>query len=46
MTGVAFAAIGWVTGDARLVIHGVAGGKVVDLPAGELKESWQRPLRW
>ena len=46
MSGVAFAAIGRVTDDARLAIHGLAGAKVVDLPVGELKESWQRPLRW
>lgn len=46
MSNTSFAVIGWVTDDARLVIHGVKGGKVVDLPVDELKEAWQRPLRW
>ncbi len=46
MSDNAFAAIGRVTDDARLVIHGLAGAKVVDLPIDELKEAWQRPLRW
>jgi phosphoribosylformylglycinamidine synthase len=46
MSGTCFAAIGIVTDDERVVVHGLRGGTVVDLPVNELKEAWQRPLRW
>jgi phosphoribosylformylglycinamidine synthase len=37
--------IGEVTSDGRLRIHG-SGGAVIDAPIAELKEAWQKPLRW
>jgi phosphoribosylformylglycinamidine synthase len=41
-----FAAIGQVNGSDRLEIHGTAGRKVVAASIDELKDAWQRPLRW
>jgi phosphoribosylformylglycinamidine synthase subunit PurSL len=38
-------AIGEVTASSRLQISD-AGGRVIDLPIAELKEAWQKPLRW
>jgi len=46
MTGTSFAAIGQVTDNEVLEIYGVAGGKKVAVSIAELKEAWQRPLRW
>jgi phosphoribosylformylglycinamidine synthase len=38
--------LGEVTGDTRLVVHGLGGGTVVEADVRELKEAWQAPLRW
>jgi hypothetical protein len=38
--------VGRVTADARLVALGRKGATLVDEPIADLKESWQRPLRW
>jgi phosphoribosylformylglycinamidine synthase II len=46
MSGTSFAAIGQVTDSEVLEIYGVKGGKVVAVSIDELKEAWQRPLRW
>ncbi|MFH1031905.1 MAG: phosphoribosylformylglycinamidine synthase subunit PurL [Chloroflexota bacterium] len=46
MSGTNFAAIGQVTDSESIEIFGVKGKKVVDKPINELKEAWQRPLRW
>ncbi|TET25847.1 MAG: phosphoribosylformylglycinamidine synthase, partial [Dehalococcoidia bacterium] len=46
MAGVRIANIGQVNGSEMLEIYGVAGGRVVAAPTGELKEAWQRPIRW
>ncbi len=46
MTGVDFAAIGWVTNKQRLEVYGFTGKKVLSAPLAELKEAWQKPLRW
>ncbi|MFC1915929.1 phosphoribosylformylglycinamidine synthase subunit PurL [Chloroflexota bacterium] len=46
MSGTCFAAIGQVTDATVLEIYGVNGRKIVGLPINELKEAWQRPLRW
>jgi phosphoribosylformylglycinamidine synthase len=46
MPGTAFAAIGEVTDDAVLKIAGRNGRTVVEASIEDLKESWQRPLRW
>jgi phosphoribosylformylglycinamidine (FGAM) synthase-like enzyme len=41
---VPLAEIGEVTGRNRLQIE--ASGPLIDLPISELKEAWQKPLRW
>jgi len=46
MMGISFAAIGQVTGAEMLEVYGLDGTRVVAAPLGELKEAWQRPLRW
>jgi len=46
MTGAEFAAIGAVTDKGRLEVYGLRGQLVLSAPIGELKEAWQRPLRW
>ena len=40
------AIIGQVTGSGVLEIYGRDSRRVVARPVGELKEAWQRPLRW
>jgi len=44
--GTSFAAIGQVTDTQTLEIYGAKGKKIVAVAVGELKEAWQRPLRW
>jgi phosphoribosylformylglycinamidine synthase II len=46
MGGVKFAAIGEVTKGDNLEVYGIKGEKIVSLPLAELKEAWQKPLRW
>jgi phosphoribosylformylglycinamidine synthase subunit PurSL len=46
MTGVHFAAIGRVKEGENLEVFGLSGRVVVSIPLAELKEAWQRPLRW
>jgi phosphoribosylformylglycinamidine synthase len=46
MGGVSLSNIGQVTDGEVLEIYGVAGKKVVAASLGELKEAWQKPLRW
>jgi phosphoribosylformylglycinamidine synthase II len=46
MTGVDFAAIGQVTNKGELEVYGLNGELVLSALIGELKEAWQRPLRW
>jgi phosphoribosylformylglycinamidine synthase len=46
MKGARFARIGEVTASGRVEIVGLDGRKVVSVPVGELKEAWQKPLRW
>ncbi|MEE8352854.1 MAG: AIR synthase-related protein, partial [Dehalococcoidales bacterium] len=43
---VAWAVVGEVNDTGRLEVLGVAGGSVVSRPIAELKEAWQRPMRW
>ena len=45
MSGADFATIGRVTDGKLLEIGGFKGGEV-KAPLVELKEAWQRPLRW
>ncbi|MFC2071948.1 AIR synthase-related protein [Chloroflexota bacterium] len=46
MSGTSLAAIGQVTDAEVLEIYGLNGGKVVATSLGELKEAWQKPIRW
>jgi phosphoribosylformylglycinamidine synthase len=46
MTGVDFAAIGQVTNKEKLEVYGLNGEMVLSALIAELKEAWQRPLRW
>ncbi|MFH0846740.1 MAG: phosphoribosylformylglycinamidine synthase subunit PurL [Chloroflexota bacterium] len=46
MAGSAFARIGEVTGVDRVEIFGLKGGLVMSATLPELKEAWQKPLRW
>ncbi|MBU2608745.1 MAG: phosphoribosylformylglycinamidine synthase subunit PurL, partial [Chloroflexi bacterium] len=46
MHGLKMAAIGEVARTEVLEIYGLDGEKVVDAALAELKEAWQKPLRW
>ena len=46
MKGTDFARIGQVTEDKKLVIKGKNGKVVLTATIDELKEAWQKPLRW
>jgi len=46
MAGVDFAAIGQVTSKERLEVYGLNKQIVLSVLIAELKEAWQRPLRW
>jgi phosphoribosylformylglycinamidine synthase II len=46
MTGVDFAAVGEITGKEKLEVYGLDGAIVLSASIGELKEAWQKPLRW
>jgi len=46
MKGVTFADIGEVTKGDRFEVYGIKGERVVSIALAELKEAWQKPLRW
>ncbi len=46
MQGINLAAIGQVTSSEVLEIHGVDGRQILLKSLGELKEAWQKPIRW
>jgi phosphoribosylformylglycinamidine synthase len=46
LSGVACAEIGQVMKDKKLEVHGRNGKIVLSAPIAELKEAWQKPLRW
>jgi phosphoribosylformylglycinamidine synthase II len=46
MAGVDFAVIGEVTNRGKLEVYGLKGQLVLSAPIGELREAWQKPLRW
>ncbi|MCX7911452.1 MAG: phosphoribosylformylglycinamidine synthase subunit PurL [Dehalococcoidales bacterium] len=46
LAGVDFAPVGRVSRGPRFEIYGIRGNLVVSADIGELKEAWQRPLRW
>ena len=46
MDGVSLSNIGQVTAAEVVEIYGLKGNRVASKPLGELKEAWQKPLRW
>ena len=46
MRGISLAVIGQVTDSEILEVYGVDNRRIVAKPLGDLKEAWQRPLRW
>ncbi|HSW58724.1 MAG TPA: phosphoribosylformylglycinamidine synthase subunit PurL [Dehalococcoidales bacterium] len=46
MKGIDCAQIGHVSQEEVLQVHGLAGELVMKAPLAELKEAWQKPLRW
>ncbi|KTB48212.1 phosphoribosylformylglycinamidine synthase subunit II [Dehalogenimonas alkenigignens] len=46
MESSAFGLIGEVTSSPRLKVQGLNGSLVIDQPLTELKNAWQRPLKW
>ena len=46
LSGVDFAEIGRVMKDKKLEVYGRKGGIVLTADIDELKEAWQKPLRW
>jgi len=46
MSGVDFAEIGQVTDGDRFEVYGRNGNMVLNAALAELKEAWQKPLRW
>jgi len=46
MNGVDFAAIGELKDDEKFEVYGINGVSVLSASIAELKEAWQKPLRW
>ena len=46
MGEVVYAAIGEFNKSDKLEVYDIKGEKVISTPLAELKEAWQRPLRW
>ncbi len=46
MAGISLANIGQVTDSEVLQIYGLDGKRIVAESLGELKEAWQKPIRW
>jgi phosphoribosylformylglycinamidine synthase len=46
MAGTPFALIGQVINEPRLDVYGQKGNSVISISINELKEAWQKPLRW
>jgi len=46
LAGEDFAAIGRVRNNERFEVYGLSGERVLSAPLAELKEAWQKPLRW
>ena len=46
MAGMPFALIGRVVNEPELDVYGQKGNSVVSISINELKEAWQKPLRW
>ena len=39
-------AIGRVTADGKFLVRGLEGQTIIEENISDLKEAWQRPLRW
>ena len=46
LKGISFANIGTVNDSGKLEVFGLNGKKVVSELINDLKEAWQKPLRW
>jgi hypothetical protein len=46
LAGVAIGAIGRVMNNQGLEVYGLTGKRVLSATLTELKEAWQKPLRW
>ncbi len=46
LAGVAIGAIGRVMNNQGLEVYGFSGKRVLSATLTELKEAWQKPLRW
>lgn len=46
LSGNAFAAIGEVLAEPVFIVKGIKGGKIMEEDVHDLKEAWQRPLRF
>jgi phosphoribosylformylglycinamidine synthase len=46
MRDISLAAIGQVTDSSVLEIYGRGGDRIMTKSLGELKEAWQKPIRW
>jgi phosphoribosylformylglycinamidine synthase II len=46
LAGVRYAEVGRVTDDGTFEVRGLGGGTVLSAGIDELKEAWQKPLRW
>jgi phosphoribosylformylglycinamidine synthase len=46
MKGTSFAVVGQVNNTQKLEVFGLKRRKIIDVSIEELKEAWQRPLRW
>ncbi len=46
MKGVRLACIGQITGSKLLRVHGLDGREVIATPIPELKDAWQKPIKW
>jgi len=46
MDGTVMARVGEIVGQPRFVVDGLDGTTVIDADIYELKEAWQKPLRW
>ena len=46
MAGITLAPIGHVNREDVLEVHGLSDDVALRTPIAELKEAWQKPLRW
>jgi phosphoribosylformylglycinamidine synthase len=46
MAGIPMAPIGHVSDEETLEVYGVSGDRILQASLDELKEAWQKPLRW